>query len=390
MIPWHEHWFGFDDAIYFDTAAEGVMPRVAIKAAQQAVEAKTFPHRVPPTPFFEVPTRLRASIAKLIGGRDDEVALTTGASAGAAILAYGLPWQSGDEVITSTGEFPLQYTTWAPLAERQGVTLRAVSPSGRFLSADDLIAALSPRTRLVSVSLVRFDDGSMLDASTLARACHDQGVLLCLDVSQCCGSVPIDAARLDADFMTAAGYKWLLSPYGTGFFWCPKKHLETLRPGPFYWTATEGAGDFSSLNFSNPKPSPTASRWDTPEWAGAFNLNLAAMAAAVAFVEGIGPATVKAHSDRLIDRLFARLPLELVEVASPADAGRRGPFGCFRAHTPEGTKRLFDALRRERIIVSLRQGNIRVSPYLFNTETDIDRLVEVVEARVDWQAIGVR
>ena len=109
--------------------------------------------------------RLRASIANLIGGRPDEVALTTGASAGTAILAHGLPWEAGDEVITSTGEFPLQYTTWAPLAERQGVTLRAVSPSGRFLSADDLIAALSPRTRLVSVSLVRFDDGSMLDAS---------------------------------------------------------------------------------------------------------------------------------------------------------------------------------------------------------------------------------
>ena len=390
MIPWREHWFDFEDATYLNTAAEGLMPRAAIQAAQQAVDAKTFPHRVVPAPFFEVPDRLRASIAKLIGGRADEVALTTGASAGAAILAYGLPWKSGDEVITATGEFPLQYTTWSPLTERQGVTLRAVSPSGRFLSADDLVAALTPRTRLVSVSLVRFDDGSMLDASKLARACHDQGALLCLDISQCCGSVPIDADQLGADFMTAAGYKWLLSPYGTGFFWCRQTHFQTLRPGPFYWTAIEGAGDFSSLSFSDPKPSPTASRWDAPESSGAFNLNLAAMAAAVAFVEGIGPATVKAHNDRLIDRLFARLPPDLVEIASPADADRRGPYGCFRAHTPEGTKRLFDALDRERIIVSLRQGNIRVSPYLFNTEADIDRLAEAVEARVDWQEIGAR
>src|SRR5687768_5196915 len=260
MNDWGAHWFDFADAVYLNTSAEGLMPRAAIQAAQQAVDAKTFPHRVSQTSFFDVPNRLRASIAHLIGGRAEEVALTTGASAGTAILAHGLPWKPDDEVITSTGEFPLQYTTWVPLAEREKVTLHVVSPSGRFLSADDLIAALSPRTRLVSVSLVRFDDGSMLDASKLARACHAQGVWLALDISQCCGAVPIDVVELDADFVTSAGYKWLLSPYGTGFFWCTLKHLETLRPGPFAWMAIDGAGDFSSLRFEDPKPSRTASR----------------------------------------------------------------------------------------------------------------------------------
>lgn len=216
MDDWRTQWFEFDDAVYLNTSAEGLMPRVAVQAARQAVDAKTFPHRVAPSTFFEVPDRLRASIASLIGGRPEEVALTTGASAGAAILAHGLPWKAGDEVITATGEFPLQYTTWSPLAEREGVRLRAVAPAGAFLAADDLIAALSPRTRLVSVSLVRFDDGSMLDTARLAAACHAQGTLLLLDVSQCCGAMPIDVASLGADFLTAAGYKWLLSPYGTG------------------------------------------------------------------------------------------------------------------------------------------------------------------------------
>ena len=383
MDDWRVHWHEFDDAVYLNAAAEGPMPRVAVEAARRAVEAKMFPHRVPPSAYFEVPDRLRASIASLIGGRSEEVALTTGASGGTAILAHGLPWKPGDEVITASGEFPLQYTTWSPLAEREGVTLRAVSPSGAFLSANDLIAALSPRTRLVSVSLVRFDDASMLDAAPLAAACHAQGTLLALDVSQCCGAVPIDVAGLGADFLTAAGYKWLLSPYGTGFFWCRIDHLQTLRPGPFYWMATEGAGDLSALNFANPKPAARASRWDTPEWAGAWNVHLAAMAAAVGFVESVGPAVVKAHNDRLIDRMFERLPLDTVQLASPRDGSRRGPYGCFKARSPERTKSLYEALARERVIVSLREGNIRVSPYLFNTEADIDRLVDVVcaEAR---------
>jgi cysteine desulfurase/selenocysteine lyase len=380
MADFGKCWFEFDDAVYLNTSAEGLMPRPAIQAAQAAVEAKTFPHRVPASSMFELPDRLRASIAKLIGGQADEIALTTGASAGTAILAYNLPWKTGDEVITPAGEFPLQYTTWGPLAAREGVTLRVVKPSGPFLSADDLIGALSSRTRLVSVSLVRFDDGSLLDAARLAAACHAQGTLLSLDVSQCCGGMPLDVARLGADFLTAAGYKWLLSPYGTGFFWCRGEHLDLLRPGPFYWMATEGAGDFSALRFADPTPAARASRWDTPEWAGAWNVHLAAMAAAVAFVEEVGPAVVKAHNDGLIDRMFERLPEDLVRPASPREALARGPYGCFRADSVERTKAVYDALTRERVLVSLREGNIRVSPHLFNTEAHIDRLVEVVTA----------
>jgi selenocysteine lyase/cysteine desulfurase len=193
-----------------------------------------------------------------------------------------------------------------------------------------------------SISL-RFDDGSMLDARPLAEACHAQGALLCLDVSQCCGAVPIDAAALGADFMTCAGYKWLLSPYGTGFFWARRDHIELLRPGPFYWMAIDGADDFNALRFEDPRPASSARRWDTPEWAGAFNPNLAGMTASAEFVVRVGPATVRAHNARLVDRLLAGLPAGL-EVVSPRQSEQRGPFGCFRTATPDGTKALHQRL----------------------------------------------
>lgn len=384
-MNWRTEWFDFDDAVYLNSAAEGVMPREAVAAVAQAVEAKKFPHRatISASAYLEVQGQLRATLATLVGGRPEEIALTTGASAGTAILAYGLPWTPGDEVVTSTGEFPLQYTTWAPLAEREGVTLRSIAPTGRFITAVDLIAALTPRTRLVSVSLVRFEDGSLLDAAPLAAACHAQGTLLCLDVSQCCGAMPLDVAQLGADFLTCAGYKWLLGPYGTGFFWAKAHHLQTLRPGPFYWMAIDGADDFSSLNLDNPKPAPAARRWDTPEWAGAFNPNLAGMAAAAAFVARVGPHTVQAHNHRLVDRLFQGLPQDLVEPASPLGAARRGPYGCFRGPTPAQTKAVYQSLSQQAIVVSLREGNIRVAPHLFNTERDIDRLLDVVSGVCD-------
>src|SRR5207249_2186708 len=126
---------------------------------------------------------------------------------------------------------------------------RVASPRDRFISAEDVIAALTPKTRLVSLSLVRFDDGSLLDAARVATACRAQGARLLLDVSQCCGAIPIDVRQLGADFAICAGYKWLLSPYGTGFFWIRAELIDTLRPGPFYWMALEGSDRFHSLAF---------------------------------------------------------------------------------------------------------------------------------------------
>src|ERR1700719_531137 len=245
---WQKQWFEIADAIYLNTAAHAAIPRVALHAVQTSIEANKSPHHMDDVVFFEAPSRIRASLSKMIGAKPEEIALTTGASTGVAAVAHGLTWKPGDEIITAKGEFPVQYATWKPMEEREGVKLKIVAPRDRFITADDLIAAMTPRTRIISVSHVRFDDGSRLDASRVAAACHAQGALLVLDVSQSCGAVPMDVHDLGADFLVCAGYKWLLSPYGTGFFWVKSGHLDTARPGPFYWKA-QGTDSFSALNF---------------------------------------------------------------------------------------------------------------------------------------------
>jgi selenocysteine lyase/cysteine desulfurase len=375
---WREEWFEFEDATYLNLAAQSPMPRVSIRAAQTALETKKFPHLKTESTYFEVPDRLRASIAKLIGGKPEEIALTTGASAGVMAVAYALKWNPGDEVVTTRGEFPLQYTQWKPMEDREGIKLKIVAPRERFITADDLIAALTPRTRVVSVSLVRFDDGSLLDAARVAAACHKQGALLLLDVSQCCGAMNMDVKELGADFLACAGYKWLLGPFGTGFFWAKSEHLAMVRPAPFYWMAVAGSDNFANLKFNDPKPAASAKRWDTPEWASYYNLNLVAMDVSADFVVRMGPERVAEHNRKLIELLYERLPKDRCVPASPLDAQRRGPYGCFAGRSPEKTAELYERLRRENVIVALREGNIRVSPHLYNTERDIDRLVAVV------------
>jgi selenocysteine lyase/cysteine desulfurase len=377
VTDWRKEWFEIEDATYLNTAAHAAMPRVALRAVQTSIEANKFPHHVDDAVFFEASVRIRTSLARMIGARPDEIALTTGASTGVAAVAHLLAWKPGDEVITAKGEFPLQYATWKPMEEREGLKLKIVAPRDRFITADDLIVAMTPRTRVVSVSHVRFDDGSLLDAARVAAACHAQGALLVLDVSQSCGAVPMDVNELGADFLVCAGYKWLLSPYGTGFFWAKSEHLDTVRPGPFYWTAQGAEDDFFKLNFVDPAPSRSAKRWDAAEAATYFNFNLAAMDASVDFVLRVGPELVREHNRKLIDLLFQRLPKGCVP-ASPLDSAARGPYGCFTARTPEETSQLYQKLQNEHVVVAKREGKIRVSPHLFNSERDIDRLINVV------------
>ncbi len=375
---WHQEWFPIHGAAYLNTAAQAAMPRVAHDAVAVALDAKRYPHHQRDAVWFNLTDRLRHSLAGLIGAAPADIALTTGASSGLQAVALGLTWAPGDEIVTAKGEFPVQYATWKPLEAREGVTLTMVTPAGRFLTADDLISAMTPRTRVVSVSHVRFDDGSLLDAARVAAACRQRGVLFGLDVTQSCGALPLDVEALGADFLVGAGYKWLLSPYGTGFFWVRPGLVGTARSTPFYWMG-QGVESFLALNMVDPAPALSARRWDAPETATYFNLNLTAMEASVAFVQRVGPETVRDHNRHLIARLFAGLPDGLTP-ASPLNPAERGPYGCFVARTREETTALHQKLLQANVFVSLREGRIRVSPHLFNSERDIDRLLEVVSS----------
>src|SRR6204780_3016661 len=302
VTDWKREWFDIEDAAYLNTANHAAMPCVSLRAVQASLEAKKFPHHVDDSAFFEVPIRLRASIARLIGSKPEEIALTTGASPGVAAVAHGLTWKPGDEIITAKGEFPLQNATWKPMEEREGVKLKIVAPRDRFITADDLIAAMTPRTRVISVSHVRFDDGSMLDASSLSAACKRNGTLLVLDVSQSCGAIPMDVRRLGADFIVCAGYKYLLGPFGTGFLWMKPQNADLLRPGPYNWLSQD-VESFTRLNFVDPGPARTLSRWDAAETSSLYNFNITVMEASLKFVLNASPTVIHDHNQALISYL---------------------------------------------------------------------------------------
>ncbi|MGO9642459.1 MAG: aminotransferase class V-fold PLP-dependent enzyme, partial [Candidatus Acidiferrales bacterium] len=339
MTDWRKEWFEIEDAVYLNAAGQGPLPRAAVRAAQQALEWKKFPHRIPESEYFELPGRVRTSLARLIGAQPEEIALATGASGGIQIAATRLELRPGNEVLIARGEFPAHFATWLPMQSAAGITVKVVAPRGRFLNADDFLEHITPRTRLISASLVRFNDAARLDARRVADAVHAAGGLLLLDASQCAGAMPLTADSLACDFLTAAGYKWLLSPYGTGFLWIRSGVMKQLREGPVYWQSLEDAGNFHSLPSGSYAHSESALRWDSPETASFFNL--AAMEASLEFIHRTGVETIWRHIRGLIDELVRRLPLDRCVLASPAEPDARGPFVCVQPRKLDGGPALY-------------------------------------------------
>jgi selenocysteine lyase/cysteine desulfurase len=369
----------FENVTYLNASLQGPMPLRAVQASLAALEWKKRPDRLPDSLYFDLPDRIREKTARIIGAAPDEIAVTSGASAGLAAVAAGIDWKPGDEVLVGRGEFPAHFSTWLRYQQAGKLRVRVVAPRGRFISADDYIENVRPQTRVVSASLVRFDDGARLDAARVAEACEKAGAALVLDITQIVGAMPLSIRELGATMAVCSGYKWLFGPYGTGFFWVASEWTERLTLGAVYFMALEGARNFHAMPTENPRPAPGARRWDSPETANFTNL--AAFDSSLEFVLQVGLDAVVQHNDALVDEIIARLPRARFHLGSPEERERRGPYLCVSARNPEETATLYKKLQAERIMVSLRENALRIAPHIYNTREDIDRLISVLSAR---------
>lgn len=373
-VDWREEFWDFENRIYLDCANQGPFPKQTIRAVEQALNLKKYPERITNQLYLELPQQTRTLLAELIGARPGEIALTTGASDGVNAVARGLAWQPGDEVLLPAGEFPANYYPWKNL-EKRGVCVREARPSdGRWVTADDLLAQLNERTRLVAASYVSYSESNRIELGRVGAACRQRGIYLLVDASQAVGAVALTVADLQCDFLVCCGYKWLLSPYGTGFFYVRGELVELLEAGDIRWLNVEGAENFNRLPRENWQLAPGARRWDASE-VTSF-LNLSAMKASVEFLLRVGVAEIERHARTLSAYLVEKLPRDRCVLRSPPEAARRGTFVSVATRAPEKTAQLWQTLWDRNIFVSLRQDALRIGPNIYNREWEIDRLLE--------------
>src|SRR5271167_4688721 len=152
VTDYRSYFADFEGMAYLNAALQGPMPLAAVREAQAALEWKKRPDRLADTVYFDLPDRIREKISSVIGARPDEIAVTSGASAGLASVAAGIDWKPGDEVLVGRGEFPAQFSTWLRYEKAGKLRVRVVEPRSRFINADDYIAQIGPQTRVVSAS----------------------------------------------------------------------------------------------------------------------------------------------------------------------------------------------------------------------------------------------
>jgi len=369
--------FDFAGAVYLNCAFHGAMPRVAIEAVEEALQLKKTPHLIRDEHHFSLPEAYRDAAAELIGAAAADVAVTNSATQGTMILVAGLDWAAGDEVVLPSGEFPSNLFPWRSL-ETRGVIVQEIDLSSGAAALERIEAALSERTRVVSLSWVHYSTGLKLDIEAIGRLCRERGVLFAIDASQGLGGLPFRVDDLPCDLLTSAGYKWLLGPYGVGFAWVRPGLAERLAVSNINWFSLEGARDFNRLSECELAYGPGARRFDMNEPASFFNM--AGAAASMRYLLDVGPAAVQEHVEALQRRLVDNLPPGLHSLADP-DPRYRSNILCVATASEQDTAAAFDRLTAARVHVSRREGAIRISPHLYNGPTDIDRLLERLHAR---------
>jgi selenocysteine lyase/cysteine desulfurase len=251
----------------------------------------------------------------------------------------------------------------------RGVEARLVPSRGCRVDRDDIVKAVDSRTRLVSLSYVEYASGYRNDLEAIGEFCRKRGIYFFVDAIQGLGALPLDVSRLPIDFLSADGHKWLLGPEGAGLFFIRRDLVDLLHPISIGWKSVVNAADFSQTAF---RLRPHAGRWES----GTLNVGgIAALGASIDLLLETGIANIAELVLDLTDYLCERLERLGIAVASSRREQERSGIVSFAC--PEGMLgNCLQAWREGGVIINQRAGRLRASPHFYNSQEDIDRLVD--------------
>jgi cysteine desulfurase/selenocysteine lyase len=362
------------DTVYLNNAAIGPIPERTRRILDAFNAKRTAPHLLPDRDLFAGLQAARDAAARLINADTGEIALATNTSYGLNLAARALPLQRGEKVVLSDREFPANVYPWLML-RKQGVevTLAPCTPEG-WPDEDFLLGALrDPKVRVLAVSFVQFSNGYRADLKKLGTAARANGTYLVVDGIQGVGNSVLDVRDTPVDILACGGQKWLCSPWGSGFVYVRKELIGSLEPAVTGWMAFEGTDDFSRLTEYNPTFRADARRFEMitlpfQEFYG--------FSQSVELLLEIGIARIAEATRSLHEPVFKWADAHGVRVVSPREDRHRSAIVCI---APGKAVEAYHAIKRARIVCSLREGAIRLSPHFYNTMEEMEKVMEVLD-----------
>jgi cysteine desulfurase / selenocysteine lyase len=371
--PLSDEFGPFDGRVWLNCAHQGPLPRPARIEAEAAIAAKVNPSILDDESFFDVPEWLRGLASRLIHASHEDVLLANSTTYTLNLVAQGLTWQDGDEVICIEGDFPATVLPWVALEDR-GVRVTLLRAPEARVDAERLTEAIGPRTRVVCLSWVFSFFGNAVDLESLGALCRGRGVWLIVNASQAVGARALDVRTTLADAIACCGWKWLCGPYATGFGWLSEAlRAELDNPQPHWIRQKEASRADPAINYALAEDG-SARQLDV--FANANFFNFRPLAASLDHLLAVGPERIERHDQALVARLLENLEATDYEVLSPRAEPERSTL-VFLSHRDSGRNaQIHGALREAGIEIALREGRLRVSPHLYNSAADIDRLTE--------------
>jgi len=365
-------------SVYFACAAQGPFPKETSKAVEQGIRDKENPEVLDMNYVTSHTRATRQALADLIDADVGEVAFANSTTWGENIIAQSFPWKSGDEVLMMDGQFPATSLPWQVLSS-YGVAARTFKCPDFIFDVATFIKALTPRTRLVSLEWVHFVSGDRIPLGEILDICRSRGVHTVLDVTQGCGAIPFSWKDYPVDAICCSGYKWLLSPYGTGFFAVKKSFADKFEHRYANWLTLESVVD-GALEYT-PTFVKTAQRFDVSSAMGF--LNLVGMEESLRYLLRADVASLHKQTRTVLDAFLEALdknafsPLCTPRPQSNAQSARQSCILGLRSNVSTKPEDICTQLAQKGIWISTRSpGTLRIAPNFYN---DAEQAVRVAE-----------
>jgi selenocysteine lyase/cysteine desulfurase len=374
MLPCQRHLFDIpDDVAYLNCAYMSPLMKAALEAGTAGLARKAHPWEITSDKFFTGSEEFRATAAPLVGASPGDIAIVPSASYGIATAARNLPINRDQSILVLAEQFPSHYYPWQRRAEETGAQLKVVDwPEDNDWTAA-VLNSLTEDVAIAALPHVQWTSGGRLDLVRIGQACRDIGAALVLDLTQSLGALPFAVKDVQPDFAAAASYKWLLGPYTIGLLYVAKKWQDG-RPLEENWIQRANARDFSSLVLYTDDYDAGARRFDMGE-----RSNFALLPAAVRAMKQLLEWKIDQISETAgaLTRQLASAAGEL-GFSVPPEELRAPHYLCLRRKA--GIPRdVLEKLAREKVFVSVRGTSIRVTPHVYNTVADCERLISCLK-----------
>jgi len=321
--------------------------------------------------FKAVADETKSMLGKMINCSGERIAFLDNTTNGIIWLAQGIDWKSGDRIILNDVEFPANVYPFLQLKEK-GVEIDFIKSSHGIVTAEEIIDAIKPETKLISISFVQFLSGYRIDLEKIGRVCKEKKIIFSVDSIQGLGAIRLDVEKFNIDFLANGTQKWMLGLQGLAFIYVRKELQDKMKSAPIGWLAVKDAWNLLNFDLTTKE---TGERFQP----GTLNnLGIYAFNSSMKLFKEFG-------FDEIEKRILSNSKYFIEELAK---IGYKSPLVSFPemhlsgivSFRSQDAQKIFDILSQKKIVCSLREGYIRFAPHFYNTKQDIDYVVDALKS----------